>query len=257
MNSLARSYAQHPAGRQRGHLAGRCGARTRATSPARSSSTRGSTLPRRATRRPRSAWPAPCTSRPSASSSRATRRRARPFLERAEEQYKRSIELLAQAREATLDTAVQQRLGGFCALRPGWAWPRCCSTLERPAEVITALAGLEEKQDLSPDASAGAVDPAHPRARGAGTSSKRPRACSSRSSRSRPTLRPRGRRGRAGARARPLGGRALRGRSAVRRGRGSLAQGRLLLLALGQGRARGHGPAERRRTSPRSRSGST
>ena len=78
---------------------------------------------------------------------------ARPFLERAEEQYKRSIELLAQAREATLDTQVQQRLGSFwLSAQVGLA--TLLLDLERPAEVITALEGLEEKQDLSPDASA-------------------------------------------------------------------------------------------------------
>ncbi len=75
---------------------------------------------------------------------------AAALLARAEEQYKRSLELLRAAQEATLDTAVQQRLGNYAfSARLGLAM--LLIDLGKPAEVLPLLEGQEAKVGNDPD----------------------------------------------------------------------------------------------------------
>lgn len=75
---------------------------------------------------------------------------AQQLQRQAEEQYNRSGTLLAQAKEATLDVALQQRLSGFAAnSRIGLA--KLYLDLGRPKEVGTLLEGLEKGQTLPPE----------------------------------------------------------------------------------------------------------
>jgi tetratricopeptide (TPR) repeat protein len=75
---------------------------------------------------------------------------AKPFQRQAEEQYRRSMDLLAKAREATLDAALQQRYGGFeLGGRLGLA--KLLLDLGRGQEVMPLLEGVETAAAAGPE----------------------------------------------------------------------------------------------------------
>jgi tetratricopeptide (TPR) repeat protein len=75
---------------------------------------------------------------------------AQQLQRQAEEQYLRSMDLLKQAKEGTLDAALQQRYNGY-ALSSRRGLAGLYLDLGRPKEVLPLLEGQETGQNLPPD----------------------------------------------------------------------------------------------------------